>query len=53
MIIDRVEVSESFYKELLNMSELNKKSANYNELFQGIKVVLNKDIKQGYKIYYK
>lgn len=53
MQIDRVEVSESFYKELLTMNKLNQKSVNYNELFQGVKVVLNKEIKQGYKIVYK
>ena len=53
MEIDRIEVSESLYEELLTMNELNKKSVNYNELFQGVKIILNKEIKQGYKIVYK
>lgn len=53
MEIDRVEVSESLYKELLTMNDLNKKTVSYNELFQGVKIILNKDIKEGYKIIYK
>lgn len=53
MSIDRVEVSENLYKELLTMNKLNKKSVSYNELFQGVKIILNKEIKQGYKIVYK
>ena len=53
MQIDRVEISESFYKELLTMNKLNPKTVNHNELLQGVKVILNKELKQGYKIIYK
>lgn len=53
MIIDRVEVSENLYKELLTMDKLNKQSVDYNKLFDGVKIVINKQITQGYRIIYK
>ena len=53
MEIDRVEVSKSFYEELLAMNQLNQNSVEYNELFQGVKIVVNTEIKQGYKIIYQ
>lgn len=53
MEVDRVEVSESFYKELLTMNQLNQNSVEYNNLFQGVEIVVNAEIEQGYKIIYK
>lgn len=53
MEIDRIEVSESFYEELLAMNQLNQNSVEYNKLFQGVKIVVNTEIEQGYKIIYK
>lgn len=53
MIIDRVEVSENLYKELLTMDKLNKQSVDYNKLFDGVKIVINEQITQGYRIIYK
>lgn len=53
MEVDRVEVSESFYKELLTMNQLNQNSVEYNNLFQGVEIIVNTEIEQGYKIIYK
>lgn len=54
MNVDRIEVSEKFYNELLNNSDnLKDKSIFHCRLFDGIRVVVNKKIKEGYKIIYK
>lgn len=52
-IIERVEISESLYNELITMNELNKKSLEYKNLFGGVAIVLNKGLEKGYKIIYK
>lgn len=53
MEVDRVEVSESLYEELSIMNQLNQNSVEYNNLFQGVEIVVNTEIEQGYKIIYK
>lgn len=54
MTIDKIEVSEKFYNELLsNSGKIPELPVNHCGLIGRVKVVINKQMKKGYKIVYK